>query len=880
VRPFKMMSALLHHLYELVGERAVLLPLPKGKKRPTAASWQKTTFEQTQETTYQRNLESACERGGNIGALLGPASSGLVAIDIDCDEEADAFLNATPQLAGTLRTRGARGCQIWLRIVGEYPALKVVSKLKKGKGSVAEWRGGNGHQSVLWGIHPEKMPYHFIVEAPVAAIRFEEIPWPEHWGMDFSNDSKPSPVAGEGEPQLDAEAEQMDDVELTPELKLRIEKYLDKIPPAVSGQGGHNQTYHVAAILVWGFSLAFEDAEPFMRAYSKRCIPQWSEKEIDHKLVDAHKATDHKRPRGYLLAPEEGPPIEERPCYRVHHDFWSDGKKTRAPGVYLHDFIEAGDDIVSADLWLCTPLDVLATTATREDGEHGYLVEFTSRHGRKKRLAIPARCFAGETAEVLGELLAGGLEIWRPKQKLIVDYIAAEKPVKRYAAALSTGWYDDKTFVLPDEVIGSTSVWYQGRDEQSPYGCAGSFASWQQEVAARAVGNPNLIVGLCAGLAGPLLHTFNIPGAGLNFVGPTTIGKTTILDGAQSNWGGEKFKRSWESTAVGLQAIALLHTDTLLVVDELGIADPKTLGSSIYALLNGAGKSRGNVHARARAALHWRVFILSSGEVSAETHLISGGVTVRMGQAVRLLDVPAEGSYGAFDNLHGFADGAAFSDAVRASASCHYGHAGPRFVRALIESEGRLNLPMLLSGLLAKFPGGNDAQARAARTFAVLALAGELARGFGIFPWEKNAAINACVALFDRWKGLTIAKEAASPASKLLSILADFIERFGDDRFSDIDDKFVPAHTPKDRAGYWKSINIGSKEDPINKRVYFFTSSGLKDATKGHELNDVIAALKKAQAFTKIGNDGRTSVVTDTPSGSARLYHIDPSKLR
>ena len=71
------MTALLHHLYELVGERAVLFPLPKGKKGPTASGWQNTTFEQTQELVYQRNLESACKRGGNIGALLGPGSVNL-----------------------------------------------------------------------------------------------------------------------------------------------------------------------------------------------------------------------------------------------------------------------------------------------------------------------------------------------------------------------------------------------------------------------------------------------------------------------------------------------------------------------------------------------------------------------------------------------------------------------------------------------------------------------------------------------------------------------------------------------------------------------------------------------------------------------------------
>jgi putative DNA primase/helicase len=749
------------------------------------------------------------------------------------------------------------------------------------------------------------MPYCFLIEAPAVEIGFEEIPWPAHWGMNFNNNGNARPQMThddeeEPPPQKPEEAAEteppMDDVELTPELKARIEKYLDKIDPAVSGQHGHDQTYRVANLLTWDFALSFDDAKAFMNAYSKRCVPPWTEKEITHKLTDARAATDHARPRGHLLAPMESPPLPERPCFKVHHDFWSDDEgRTRPPGVYHHvseKIKDGGFELI--DNWLCTPLDVLAITATREDGEYGYLVEFTSRNVRKKRLAIPARCFAGETAEVLSDLLANGLEVYRPKQKLIVDYIAAEKPEERYAAALSTGWHNDQTFVLPDEVIGSsTKVWYQGRDEQSPYGSAGKFESWKQEVAARAQGNPNLIVSLCAALAGPLLRTFNIPGVGLNFFGPSTTGKTSVLECAQSDWGGEKFKRSWESTAVGLQAIAMLHTDTLLVVDELGLADAKTLAPAIYALLNGTGKSRGNVHARARAALHWRVFVLSSGEVSAETHLASGGVMVRTGHTVRLLDIPAKGKYGVFDDLHDFADGAAFADALRASAVCHYGHAGPRFVRALIETEGRLNLPVLFKGLQGKFSGDNDAQRRAAQTFAVMALAGELARNFGVLPWKKDEATEACVTLFERWKAQAIEVEVASPANRSLSTLASFINRFGDSRFSDIHgekeevtydeitaEKIIhkaPGRVVIDRAGYWEDI---VDEAGAERRIYLFTTDGFKEAIKGHEVGQVIDALRAANAFTKT-DPKQTAVVRWIPrKGSERLYHIDPAKLR
>ena len=105
----------------------------------------------------------------------------------------------------------------------------------------------------------------------------------------------------EEEPKPEQSAQGCPDVELTSELKTRIERYLAKVDPAVQGEHGSDLTYYVACILAWRFALSFNDAKPFMRSYSKRCLPPWSETEIDHKLIDARKATDHREKRGHLL---------------------------------------------------------------------------------------------------------------------------------------------------------------------------------------------------------------------------------------------------------------------------------------------------------------------------------------------------------------------------------------------------------------------------------------------------------------------------------------------------------------------------------------------------------------------------------------------------
>ena len=295
-------------LYSLVGQRVVLLPIPYGTKGPIFKGWQKATFKGTQKSErYQSELKAACAQGGNIGVLLGPNSGGICAIDIDTDDEVEAFLKLNPKLAGSLRTRGAVGCQIWIKIIGPYPERVIRSPLKipGTDKSVAEWRGGGGGQSVILGKHKnDGVFYRFLVEAPAIEIAFGEIKWPERWGMSFNGGggAKQRRTSGAKRGRTNDAAAG----ELSPERADRIWQYIKKVNPAVSGKGGSNPTYRLANVLVWGFGLSVEQARPFMTMYSMtKCVPPWSDKDIDHKLEDALKADHGDKPRGHLWGEEE-----------------------------------------------------------------------------------------------------------------------------------------------------------------------------------------------------------------------------------------------------------------------------------------------------------------------------------------------------------------------------------------------------------------------------------------------------------------------------------------------------------------------------------------------------------------------------------------------
>lgn len=82
----------------------------------------------------------------------------------------------------------------------------------------------------------------------------------------------------------------------------RARAYLAKVPGAVSGQAGHDQTFAAAMALAHGFCLPEGNALALLAGdYNPRCAPPWSPAQLRHKVQSACRTTPAK-PRGWLLA--------------------------------------------------------------------------------------------------------------------------------------------------------------------------------------------------------------------------------------------------------------------------------------------------------------------------------------------------------------------------------------------------------------------------------------------------------------------------------------------------------------------------------------------------------------------------------------------------
>ena len=163
---------------------------------------------------------------------------------------------------------------------------------------------------------------------------------------------------------------------------------------------------------------------------------------------------------------------------------------------------------------------------------------------------------------------------------------------------------------------------------------------------------------------------------------------------AGSVWGGgglNGFMQSWRTTDNGLEGRAVLYSDTLYLLDELAMAAGTAASRIAYFLANGQGKARAGIAGEGRPIAEFRVFFLSTGEISLAAKLAEDGLCTMAGQETRFIDleVDAGAGMGSFESIHGAETPAAFADAVKSACHEHYGHAGREFLRHLLAGSSR-----------------------------------------------------------------------------------------------------------------------------------------------------------------------------------------------
>jgi putative DNA primase/helicase len=477
------------------------------------------------------------------------------------------------------------------------------------------------------------------------------------------------------------------------------------------------------------------------------------------------------------------------------------------------------------------PFEILGRV--RDPSSEGWarLLRWSDDDKRVHSHAVSDADLHGDISALCANLASRGLRITTgPDRNYFVRYLNGVEVENRVTVVPTTGWHDigtAKVFALPDHTIGSVAgetVIVQGATT-SPFGSRGTLADWQSGVGSLVAGHSRSVFAVSTALAGPLLGLLGMEGGGFNLYGQSSRGKTTIAQAAASVWGkGDSpgFFRPWRSTANALEAAAALHADTILILDELGAVEAKEAAMAIYSLTSGAGKGRSNREGSLRQSLKWRTMVLSTGEIRLTDKLIENRQRARVGQQVRLVDIPADAGqgFGVFDNGGATDNPKILADQIKAAAQASYGSAGPEFIRCLI-ADGIYKYPDDIRAMIDAFrnnyaPKDADGQVqRVIDRFGLVAAAGEFACEFGIVPWQKGDALEGARRCFTDWFDSRGGVEAGEVQEAIAQVRL-FIEQPGDSRFQPIG---APDRPVNNRAG-WRRGDGPNREWLIPSEIW------------------------------------------------------------
>ncbi|MEX0718041.1 MAG: bifunctional DNA primase/polymerase, partial [Planctomycetaceae bacterium] len=263
------------------------VPIPPRTKRAVIDGWTKLRID-------LEDVERHFSPDDNIGLLLGEPSGWLVDVDLDCAEARDLAESYLPPTAAVTGRPSSPRSHRWYYAAGAVTKKYTDPLTRK---MIVELRS-TGTQTVVGpSIHPEGERYELLTGEPacvpapmlaacVAALAeaVVRLRYPER-SVSEPPKRRPTTAPVDDDPAL---------------VERRALAYLDRMSPAISGQGGHGATYAAATALVHGFGIPPERAlDLLLEHYNPRCDPPWTEKELAHKVHDA-ATKSHERPFGWL----------------------------------------------------------------------------------------------------------------------------------------------------------------------------------------------------------------------------------------------------------------------------------------------------------------------------------------------------------------------------------------------------------------------------------------------------------------------------------------------------------------------------------------------------------------------------------------------------
>lgn len=538
---------------------------------------------------------------------------------------------------------------------------------------------------------------------------------------------------------------------------------------------------------------------------------------------------------------------------------------------------------------LCQAFDVIGRASNvAGDAGAGRIICFTNENGSEVETTLSMADLIREGGGgVLEKLADAGMTLFisRKSREPILNLFRQIHPQRHVPTVPRAGWVRDRGGLIVGFMCPTGE--YIEAEAGHPFRLAttatvrdrasgGTLKGWREAVDAAfendpKSGAPNFfwVLGAAGGFAGPLMLLAGVTGCGLNFSGEAARGKTTALLLGSTVWAtpyptkGVFFPAN--STANAVEVIAATASESFGAFDDLAAMQrPQDLSAVLYGVSGGSGKSRmAGISAAAGLgeAAEFRTFMLLSSEHTLKDTITGAGVEYRAGLSRRYPDVNVTAGARVSGEVLGRIEG----------VQRNYGHAGPAFVRWLIAEGWHTKGHELRKriGEAADALAGDDAipaQREAAKVFALVQVAGELAVDAGIL--SSKAKIE--VAVLTAWQTFGASDEGRATEGEA-SLLNGFRSWLAGAQGVYLTDASDPdARLYRERLGWVTETQIVLINDKINMKAMGL--SGTRDG--------LVKALQDAGALVMSGGNRRhTNLPSECGGGRVTNLRIDRDKL-
>ncbi|MEO6921748.1 MAG: DUF927 domain-containing protein [Collimonas sp.] len=519
---------------------------------------------------------------------------------------------------------------------------------------------------------------------------------------------------------------------------------------------------------------------------------------------------------------------------------------------------EVGFSSKEAGLFMCVDgqeqrissgLKILGKAADNKGMNPSYVLRLKPLIGPIRLIELPLS-FTPNAARVEELLTESGVEIQAGCRRHVLRYIHEDCPARFFIRSPREGWVElgkmERAYVIGEKAFsadGETGDVLLGTDVVTCFAQDGNEVDWLA-LTKLCKGNPLMVFSMCAAFSSALLLPLGFDAGFVMFVGPSSTGKTTLLRLASALYTHPDRLSTWEGTANGIEAEVLHHSDMPMALDEIGQCDINVLEGSAYRLTNAASKLRATASGALAATSRPRTVILSSGEAHAVDLLRAAGKTVKTGQVVRFISIPVDEPYGAFTNLHGEENSAAFVKRIDRSIRGAYGHAWPAYVTYVAENQAsfpsqfddvRTRLQKRIGGEFA-IDSDDGIIARVFDRFAMTAFAGFAAIKSGAVAWREEDVVAAVCRAFGLWRTQYL-EQTTSPDNAFINDLRHFL-RVNHHRFPPISDY--------ENSEKSTSFGFAARRRSNESVFYILPESMHKQFGKGMTKTDLDRALRQS----------------------------------